>query len=281
VSGENGETVRRIAREADADRSLAALFAPSGCRADLFALYAFNAELARVAEQVSEAPLGAIRLQWWREAIERAASGEATGHPVADAVGDMIGRRGASRERVSRERIAALIDARAFDVETKIMPDGAAFDAYVRDTAGAVFALAAEIVGAKGANVGPATTAAGTAYGLTGLMRALPVHAARGLVFLPAEELRRHGTSPEQMLAGNTSEGLDDLLAELRAKAREALRDAEALIDGLDAAARRAFVPLSLVDPYLAALEKSGRDPLREIADINPLYRLWRMARWR
>ncbi len=128
---------------------------------------------------------------------------------------------------MSRERIAALIDARAFDVETKIMPDGAALDAYLRDTAGAVFALASEIAGARGASVEQAATAAGTAYGLTGLMRALPVHAARGLVFLPADELRRHGTSPEQVLAGKTSEGLDDLLAELRAKAREALREAQ------------------------------------------------------
>jgi hypothetical protein len=38
------------------------------------------------------------------------------------------------------------------------------------------------------------------------------------------------------------------------------------------------------VDPYLAALEaldRSGADPLRQVADINPLYRFWRMAGWR
>jgi hypothetical protein len=28
-------------------------------------------------------------------------------------------------------------------------------------------------------------------------------------------------------------------------------------------------------------LEKAERNPLREIAGINPLTRLWRMARWR
>ena len=60
VSGERGYTVRRIAREADPDRSIAASFAPRGPRADLFALYAFNAELARVAELVSEPGLGTI-----------------------------------------------------------------------------------------------------------------------------------------------------------------------------------------------------------------------------
>ena len=72
---ERGDTVRRIARSGDPDRTLAALFAPRGCRADLFALYAFNVELARIAEQVSEPSLGAIRLQWWREALDRAADG--------------------------------------------------------------------------------------------------------------------------------------------------------------------------------------------------------------
>ena len=276
MSGERGHTVRRIAREADPDRSIAASFAPRGPRADLFALYAFNAELARVAELVSEPGLGAIRLQWWREAIERAANGEASGHPVADAVGDLLG-----RGKVSRERIVGLIDARGFDVETRIMPDGAALDAYLHDTAAALFALAAETMGVKNASVEQAATAGGTAYGLTGLMRALPVHAARGLVFLPADQLRRHGITPEQLLSGRTSDGLGQLLAELRATAREALREAEALIAELDISARTAFVPLSLVDPYLAAMEKSGRDPLHEIADINPLYRLWRMACWR
>ena len=276
MSGERGHTVRRIARKADPDRSIAASFAPRGPRADLFALYAFNAELARVAELVSEPGLGAIRLQWWREAIERAANGEASGHPVADAVGDLLG-----RGKVSRERIVGLIDARGFDVETRIMPDGAALDAYLHDTAAALFALAAETMGVKNASVEQAATAGGTAYGLTGLMRALPVHAARGLVFLPADQLRRHGITPEQLLSGRTSDGLGQLLAELRATAREALREAEALIAELDISARTAFVPLSLVDPYLAAMEKSGRDPLHEIADINPLYRLWRMACWR
>ncbi|HLO23706.1 MAG TPA: phytoene/squalene synthase family protein [Methyloceanibacter sp.] len=273
---ERGEAVRRIAREADPDRSLSALFAPREARVDLFALYALNAELSRVAELVSEPGLGAIRLQWWRDAIERAASGEAIGHPVADAFGETLRHR-----KLSRNRVSALIDARNFDVETKIMPDMATLDTYLGHTAGTVFALAAEILGARGESVEQAARSAGKAYGLTGLIRALPVHAARGLIFLPEDALLRCGTSPGEVLAGKMSQGLHDLLAELRVKAREALRDARSRIAALDHAARSAFVSLSLVDPYLASLEKKGRDPLHEIADINPLYRLWRLARWR
>jgi phytoene synthase len=275
LKGEQAETVRLIAREGDPDRSLSAFFTPADARADLFALYAFNAELARVAELVSEPSLGAIRLQWWREAIERASNGETIGHPVADAFGETL-----SRRKLPHERVSALIDARIFDVEEKIMPEMAALDAYLDDTAGMLFLLAAEIAGAKG-DIKQAARPAGRAYGLTGLMRALPIHASRGLVFLPADVLRRHGVSPDQVLVGTRSQGLDEALAELRASAREALREARSQIAKLDPPARSAFNPLSLVDPYLGALEKSGRDSLREIADINPLYRLWRMARWR
>jgi len=39
-------------------------------------------------------------------------------------------------------------------------------------------------------------------------------------------------------------------------------------------------LPLSLVEPYLKALAKVG-DPLRQIARINPLTRLWRLMRSR
>jgi phytoene synthase len=77
------------------------------------------------------------------------------------------------------------------------------------------------------------------------------------------------------------SQGLETTLAELRATAREELREAKAQIAELGVPSRAAFIPLALVNPYLASLEKVGRDPLREIADINPLYRLWRLARWR
>jgi phytoene synthase len=273
---ERGDTVRRIARSGDPDRALSALFAPREMRADLLALYAFNVELARIAEQVTEPELGAIRLQWWREAIARARQGEATGVPVADAFGDV-----ARRRALSPDRIAALIDARSFDIATRIMPDWNALETYVDSTAGGLFALAAECAAVPRASIESAARPAGLAYGLTGLMRALPVHAAQGRVALSADALRRHGTSPEAVLAGRAEKGLIVVLAELRERARHELAQARREIAGLDPGAQAIFLALGLVEPYLVALAKSGRDPLHEAAGINPLYRLWRLATWR
>src|SRR5471032_25027 len=70
-------------RAADPDRYFSALFAPAPARPFLFALYAFNHEVARVAETVREPTLGAIRLEWWRETVESAQRGVARNHDVA------------------------------------------------------------------------------------------------------------------------------------------------------------------------------------------------------
>jgi len=61
-----------LVRRVDPDRFLTALFAPAEKREALFLLYAFNHELARARESVSEPPLALIRLQWWREVVEGA-----------------------------------------------------------------------------------------------------------------------------------------------------------------------------------------------------------------
>jgi phytoene synthase len=278
-AGERDAAVRTIARDGDPDRYASALFASGACRERLFALYAFNVELARIGEQVSEPQLGEIRLQWWRDALDRACAGETTGHPVADALGLAV------REcDLSRQSLADLIDARSFDVSVKIMPDTAALDDYLGDTAGALLKLAAEVGMAEGRAAEPralerAVRAAGIAYGLTGLMRALPVHVRRGRADIPADGLLRHGTSPAQLLAGEGGEGLTELLAELRERARGALKSATQHLGELPPGARPAFLPLALVEPYLSALQKV--DPLRQVAEINPLYRLWRLATWR
>lgn len=280
--GERAVAIRRIARAADPDRAIATLFAPAEARDDLFVLYAFNAELARIADQVSEPALGAIRLQWWREAIERAAGGEATGHLVADAFGEVLARRS-----LSRNRIAGLIDARTFDVGETVMPDTRTLDAYLFDTTGGLFALAAQIVGAKGEKRDLVAEIGGRAYGLVRVMRSLPTLAAKGRTYLAADALARHGTPPETLFRGEMTAGLKTLLAEMRAEALGALKEARFHLvgagmtgTGLDEAGRAAFLPLCLVEPYLAALAKVP-DPLRQVARINPLYRLWRLMRAR
>ena len=76
----------RLVRAADKDRFLATLFAPKRHRPALFALYAFNAEVARVREQVRDPVAGQVRLQWWSDMLAGTGHGDVTAHPVAAAL---------------------------------------------------------------------------------------------------------------------------------------------------------------------------------------------------
>ncbi len=260
------DSVSALVRRQDRDRYWATHLAPAPQRVHLFALYAFNIELARVAELVREPRLGEIRLQWWRDALES----EAGGHPVAEAFAET---RAACD--LPEERIAAMIDARSFDVWRDPMPDMAALRRYLEATAGAVFALAAWIAGARSEAVAEAATHAGVVYGLTGLMRALPVHAARGQVFLPADVLGARGIGADEIVRGEDSETLRAALATLRDIAGTELAAFRERFAALPATALPAFLPLVLSGPYLRKLAGPGHRPLHEIADINPLSRLW------
>ena len=266
------ETVRMIVKTGDPDRYAATLFAPFGARDALFALYALNVELARIERQVTEPQLGLIRLQWWRDNLDQAARGELTGHPVADALGAALFDR-----HIPSEALSSLLDARAADLETRAIADWQSLEAYLRDSAGMLFHVAAWMLGADREAAEVVAAPASSAYGLTGIMRALPFDTRSGRFYLPADMLARYGATELKPDGSN----LAPLLADLRARARAALDEALQHLTRLPPGSRKAFLPLALVVPYLVALERAAKTPFTEIAIINPLYRFWRLATWR
>ena len=58
-----------LVRSHDFARYAATLFVPSEQRRALLAVYAFNVEISRVREQVSQPLPGEIRLQWWTDML--------------------------------------------------------------------------------------------------------------------------------------------------------------------------------------------------------------------
>lgn len=97
-----------LVRRRDEDRWLAAHYAPAHTRQRLLALYALHLEIETIPHLVSEAALGEIRLQWWRETIAEIDDGKARAHPVAQAVlaSEIV-------DKIVRQGIERAIDARA------------------------------------------------------------------------------------------------------------------------------------------------------------------------
>jgi phytoene synthase len=86
-------------RAADIDRWLSSRFvADEQRRADLIALYAFEAELMAIPTRVTQPLLAEMRYVWWREQMDGVFAGAARrGHPVLEALTDVVMRHGLLR----------------------------------------------------------------------------------------------------------------------------------------------------------------------------------------
>lgn len=73
-------------RKYDYENFICTILLQNTSRSCAFAVRSFNVEVARVAEQVSQETIGAMRLKFWEEAIEKCFSGDirtVPKHPVA------------------------------------------------------------------------------------------------------------------------------------------------------------------------------------------------------
>lgn len=261
-----------LVREADKDRYLAALFIPALARPHVLALYAFNVEIGSVRERTDNPMAGEVRLQWWRDALTGSAAGGSAGHPIASALLDTIARCDLPVGDFER-----MIEARAFDLYDDPMPSSEVFEAYVRATASPLFAITGRILAGEDVALAAAADRAGLAYGITGLLRAFPLHASRGQIYLPTDLLDQNSA-----LRGQSTAGVLKALAELRRAARGHLAEARRLLPAVPPQAAPAFLPLALADAYLERMERRGYEPFQtpvEIAQWRRQWILWRAAR--
>ncbi len=273
------DVCQKLVQRYDKDRFLTALFAPAEKRPALFALYAFNAEVTRVRDMVSDPLPGEMRYQWWRDALGGVEHGNVRDHPIARAMIDTT-----SRYALPEALLSAFLEARTFDLYDDPMEDLSALEDYCRDTAGALVELAGHILSGPitDERMRNAACHAGIAYGLTAILRALPYHAVRGKLYLPLDMLDRVGISPDDVLSGRCGAALHGVLKDLRERARFHLTRMHNLVDAVPPAASPALLPICLVDTYLAAMEQPGYDPFVTIVEVPQWRRqwvIWRAAR--
>jgi NADH dehydrogenase [ubiquinone] 1 alpha subcomplex assembly factor 6 len=262
-----------LVRRHDRDRFQTALFAPAEHREALFALYAFNFEIARVRESVREAMLGQIRLQWWREAIGAAyAGGPVRQHEVVEPITAAIRERNLSRCHFDR-----LIDTRERDLDDEPLPDMAALEGYAEGSSAPLIFLALEVLGAASPPALEAARHIGIAYALVGLIRAMPVQAQAGRSFIPASLAAETGLDPRDYTALRASPALLQTVEAIAGAARRRLAAARGLQQKVPKAALPALLPARIAENALRRLERAGFDPFAGAALADPL-QSWRLA---
>jgi len=266
-----------LVRAQDFKSYAASLFVPAEARRSGLALAAFNAEVSQVRDHISQPLPGEIRLQWWRDTLtgegQGADSSLAEGNPVA---AELL--RAIKLHNLPVETMVRLIDAHVFDVYDDPMPDMAALEAHCRDTAAALFSLRARVLGEGSPNIMRLSEHAGIAEGLLDVILALPRHAARRQLYLPADLMNLRGVVAEEVFLRQTTPALKETLAHLRREAQSQLDQALAMLGDAPVAARRAFLPLAVIGKILSRLEMSDPFAPPTMSRLSMLWTTWRAA---
>ncbi|HSK39267.1 MAG TPA: phytoene/squalene synthase family protein [Arenibaculum sp.] len=264
-----GQEVRRH----DNDRFLTSLFAPADRREGLFALYAFNLEIAKTREVVTEPMLGQIRLQWWREAVEEMYAGNVRHHEVLQSLDGEV-----RRHDLTRACFDMLIDAREADLEDDPPATLDCLESYAEATGAPLVRLALEVLGVRDAAAGTAARHVGIAWALTGLLRAVRFHARSRRLYLPRNLLDRHEVSTARLFDLKPPEGMRIVVKSIADTARRHLAEARAQRGRIPRKALPALLPASLADAHLAALAKAKYDTFDPRVAAPPPFREVRLA---
>lgn len=260
-------------RARDRDRYQTALFAPADRREALFVLYAFNYEIARVRESVTQPMLGQIRLQWWRDIVAASYAGApARQHEVAGPLAALIRDVAPSRQHFDR-----MIDARERDLADAPPADLAALLDYAEDTSSTLVCLALEAVGVGEKAAFAAAGEVGIGYALAGLLRAMPLHAAVGRSYIPADLAGRVGLDPEDYARRRDSPALRAAIAELAETASGHLAAARRHAGQTPRRARAVLLPAVIADRFLVRLGRAACNPFAAELAAPDTLQSWRL----
>ena len=234
----------------DYDRYFATLFCPAECKSPLLALYAFNIEIATIREMVSEPLIGHMRLQWWRDTIGAVYDGQSHGHPVATALADAV-----APYELSRELFDSMIDGREFDLRDEPHNQLTVLESYIDATSSNLVRLALKVLGARGVEAERFAHHVGLAWGLAGILRAVPFHSVRRLP--------------------NPSIGKP---REIAASAQRHLDMARQIQTEMPRRAFGAILPAACVQLYLRRLTQVGGDPFHYGLELSRFTRQWLMT---
>jgi phytoene synthase len=220
---------------------------PAAKRDAICAIYAFMRKADDLADDESR-PRDERKRQMsaWLEAWHAASRGEATGDPAFVAVRDAIQRFG-----IPLSLLDELVAGTAMDLEraetgaVDIYESFADLYHYCYLVASVVGLVCIRIFGYSDPRAEKLAEETGIAFQLTNILRDVAEDASRLRLYLPLEDLRKHGVSPDAILhrkaGGPPSASERALLAEIAGRAESYYRSAQQLLPLIDADSRPAL----------------------------------------
>lgn len=263
----------RIVRDLDRDRYLTAVIAPPEVREALFALYAFNVEVAKTREMVSDPMMGQIRLQWWRDSIDGVYEGNERRHEVVTPLGETV-----RRHELDRDLFFRIIDSRERDLADEPPATVAELERYADVSAGTLLLLALRIAAPGSSDeVEEAVRGIGIAWALIGIARAVPFLARSRTTLLPDDLVAAAGVEKGLLWELKVHPGLSRAVEMLCAKASDRLRAARAVRRDVPKPALPILRSTAILDSHLRVLKRASYNPFDARVVLGSPLRQWRL----
>lgn len=246
------------------------LFLPPEKRRAITALYAFCREVDDVVDEQLEEQVARIKLQWWREEIGRLFEGHPQ-HPVTRALASAI-----QAFDLPQEHFLEVIDGMEMDLDYSSYQSFRDLSLYCHRVASIVGIMAAEIFGYEDRRTLKYAHHLGMAFQLTNILRDVREDCQRGRLYIPLDELRRFGVSPDELVAGRASEATRALFEHQVQRARHYYQQAFAALPEADRYSQRSGLIMAAI--YLNTLDEIARDGFRVLErriTLTPLNKLW------
>jgi 15-cis-phytoene synthase len=210
---------RVITRKSASNLALAFLLLPRAKRDAMSALYAFCREVDDVTDDEST-PVEKRREQLaaWRADVRRACAGETPQFTVNRELQPVI-----QECRLPFPLFDELLKGCEMDFDIKRYENFEQLDLYCYRVASVVGLLSIEIFGYRNPACRDYAVFLGKALQLTNILRDVKTDAGRGRIYLPLDELRKHGVSAEQILRHEYSERFAQLAGDVAVRAKDFL----------------------------------------------------------
>ena len=254
------------------DGELAALFAPEAVRAALIGLYRWHEEISALPLRINEPMIGAMRIEWHREAVEALFADPAVirRNPVIEGLSLAVHHAGGPQP----EELTAILDAHGSDFDGRRFPTLADVSDHATATDGRIARIAARML--DPGNLHPGAASAGLLCGMVRLLRQFPVRAGRQLAAVPEDALSGAGLNAARLATGREIDAARAALEPVYLAAREDLMAARADMRGLPVAQFPAVLPAALAAQSLKHLCRQS-DPYRTAGEKGPLSRQVRL----
>jgi squalene synthase HpnC/squalene synthase HpnD len=251
---------RRVARASASNFYYAFFMLPQAKRDGLCALYAFMRLVDDVSDTVGSAADKQRGLARWRAALDAAAAGDVSSHPILPAFADTIG-----RFHIPLRYFHDLISGAEMDLT---VGEYATFDRlreYCYRVAGTVGMTCLHVFGFDDPHAPGLAEKLGIAFQLTNILRDVRGDYEMGRVYLPLEDLAQFGVRPESLGRGPFTPEMRSLFAFEAARAWNYYREGVELIPLVQADARAALWALARIySSLLRRIEARGYDVFSE-----------------